>query len=182
MLALIAPSRVHGQAEPFSEMEAWAGLVLPGQHGPVADYWEPGLGAAAGLATPFFTGRLIGSLRLVPYSPRESVPSFQALNLRAGWDGVLLAKGFATLRGSFHVGNLRMSFDDSGSEPGIRNESEFAAGYGGGLFIELGSSSGIALTVTQERVFTRKPLDLRHWALAYTHRFATPEWIRRLIE
>ncbi len=183
MLVLLTPCRpAHGQPEPFSEMEAWAGPVLPGQHGALADYWDPGIGAAVGLATPFFTGRLTGSLRLVPYSPRQSVPSFRALNLRAGWDRSLLAYGPATLRGSFHLGNLRMSFDDSGSEPGIRNESEFAAGYGAGLFIKLGASSGMALTVTQERVFTSKPLDLRHWALAYTRRFATSGWVRRWIE
>jgi hypothetical protein len=75
-----------------------------------------------------------------------------------------------------------MSFDDTGSDPGIRNESEFAAGYGASLFLALGSASGLALTVTQERVFTRKPLDLRHWAFAYTRRFDTPDWLRRWIE
>lgn len=182
VLSISIPSPALGQPEPYSEMEVWGGVVFPGQDGALSNYWEPGLGGAAGLATPFFSGRLIGSLRLVPYSPRSSVPSFRALNLRAGWDTTLLAYGPATVRGSVHVGNLRMSFDDSGSEPGIRNESEFAAGYGAGLFLDIGSSSGIALTVTQERVFTRKPLELRHWALAYTHRFATPDWLRRWIE
>ena len=182
LFLLVSPDSAVGQAEPFSEIEVWAGLVLPGQQGTVSDYWDPGLGGALGMATTFFTGRLTGSLRLVPYSPHRAVPSFRALNLRAGWDGTLVARGGATLRGSFHVGNLRMSFDDSGSEPGIRNESEFAAGYGAGLYVALSTSSGIALTVTQERVFTSKPLDLRHWALAYTRTFATPDWVRRLIE
>lgn len=171
-----------GQPDPFSELDAWAGLVLPGQQRALADYWDPGLGAAAGVATPFFTGRLTGSIRFVPYSALKDVPAFKALNLRAGWDGSLLAYGRTALRGSFHVGNLLMSFDDSGSEPGIRNESEFAAGYGAGLYVRIGPASGIALTATQERVFTRRPIDLRHWSLAYTRQFATPGWLRRWIE
>ncbi|NNE69977.1 MAG: hypothetical protein HKN29_06385 [Rhodothermales bacterium] len=168
-------------AEPYETIEASLGISFPGDQGVLGSAWDPGIGVLASAATPFYTGRLTGLVRMRPYSANADAPSFRAFSVHVGWDRPLVSVGRATLRGGFSLGTMRMSFDDN-SEPGIRNESEFSVALSGSVVIRASGESAILIGFSRERIFTSLPVDAGQWSVAYAHQFRTPDWIRRVIE
>ena len=115
--------------DPFSTLELQVHVATNVNRSVLHEYWGPGAGGAAAVATPFYRGFLEFGSALHRYNGLADVPGFGALWLYGGWG--LQATTFSRLKleGSLRLGNYRMSFDSAGVEfSGTATESELAFG------------------------------------------------------
>ncbi|MCY4205046.1 MAG: hypothetical protein OXE92_04890 [Bacteroidetes bacterium] len=128
-LALVLITSSSSAQAPFSNLE----FRIQGSHNVnrsrLYDNWHPASGMKLSVSTPFYTGDWEMSLGFHRFNASTDVPGFGALWISSGWGLKIPVHTRITIRPIIHIGNYRMSFDDSATTySGESSESDFVGG------------------------------------------------------
>lgn len=185
----VAAAPLHGQGAgtttspaPYSAVTVAVSGVRLATAGGLEEYWDAGNGIRLDVHMPFHIGEAgitASTLRHEARGPEQ--PGFRAIVVGASWRFPL--GGARRLRPALAVeaGNYMTIFD--GEQPkGLGKESEIYVGGGAALAIALARGTSLVFGADARHVFTSTPVRLGSLHAGLAHTFATPGWLRAVVE
>ncbi len=172
------PGQAQQPTEPFSTVDLRLAGTRNINRNFLHEFWKPGGGVEATLATPFYLGFLEVGTAVHRYEAEQDVPGFGALWLYAGWGlGVDVADRIR-LEGSGRIGNYHMSFDSGSEFTGVINESELALMVQSRLAIRPAGSVSVFVSGSYLQAYTFLRLKLWYVTAGLSYRLNTSEWLK----
>lgn len=171
------------QGDPFETLEVSVAASAGVMDAPLfRQYWRPGRGGEAALATPFYVGRAeVGAVVQRHEAAVAEVPRYDAAHLYLGWGLRHAITRHLGVYGGLRLGNYMMRFDDD-TFPGVRNESEFTLGLQARLDVTPAPGWHLSGGVAAQQVFTYLRLRQVTASVGLRHTFGTPGWLRRFLQ
>ncbi len=148
------------------------------------DDWQPGVGAEAVVAVPFYAGYLEAVAAYHRYQPRTAadVPAFQAFLLQLGWGLEQPLTSWISARAGVRVGNYRMAFDVNGNlERAEMTENELAAALKGQVAFHITDRWSLLAAGSYQRTFTRIRMNLVYTTVGVRYTFDSPSWLQTFL-
>ena len=150
--------------------------------GVLGQYWDAGTGARVDVSAPFHVGDVGAFVVTLPYTARStSQPDFRAFVIGLDWR--LVAPRAWPVRPSIGLtaGDLLTTFDGVETK-GLSKESEIFLGGTAGLAVRVAGRTSVTATATAIQVLTSTPIRTTSVSVGLAHEFATPGWLRGVIE
>lgn len=181
LLALLAGKSAHAQAEnPFSAVELSAAGVGNLSVYQLAEFWERGHGFIVRVASPFYFGRIGGSVHLADFEAVSTAqPDFGSRTFSLEWDAQVGRPEALQGHLGVQLGSMSMHFDE---EEGVVAESELLLGGQAGLARRIGAGISVEGSLIHRKVLTHRPLHLTFVTAGLSYRHTMPRWIRALLE
>ena len=167
------PVQAQQPTEPFSTVDLRLAGTRNINRNFLHEFWKPGGGVEATLATPFYLGFIEIGTAVHRYEAEQDVPGFGALWLYAGWGLGMDVADRIRLEGSGRIGNYHMSFD-TGSELALMVQSRLAVRPVGSVSVFV---SGSYL-----QVYTFLRLKLWYVTAGLSYRLNTSEWLKGFLK
>ncbi|NBB85507.1 MAG: hypothetical protein GVY12_04695 [Bacteroidetes bacterium] len=148
------------------------------------DDWQPGVGAEAVVAVPFYAGHLEAVAAYHRYQPRPTadVPAFQAILLQLGWGLEQPLTSRIAAHAGVRVGNYRMTFDVNGDlERAEITENELATALKGQVVFRVADRWSLVAATSYQRTFTRIRMDFVYTTVGVRYTFDSPSWLQTFL-
>ena len=148
------------------------------------DDWQPGGGAEAVVAVPFYAGYLEAVAAYHRYQPRSTadVPAFDAFLLQLGWGLEQPLTSWIAAYAGVRVGNYRMAFDVNGDlERAEMTENELVTALQGQIVFDVTDRWSLLAAGSYQRTFTRIRMDLVYTTVGVRYTFDSPSWLQTLL-
>ncbi len=179
LLGLTAPpGQAQQPTEPFSTVELRLAGTRNINHNFLHEFWQPGSGADATLATPFYLGFIEIGTAVHRYEAKQEVPGFAALWLYAGWGLGTDVTDRIRLEGSGRIGNYHMSFDSGSEFTGVINESELALMVQSRLAVRPVGRVSVFVSGSYLQAYTFLRLKLWYVTAGLSYRVNSSEWLK----
>lgn len=175
---LAAPPGQAQRPEPFSTVEFRLAGTSNVNRNFLHEFWKPGGGAEATVATPFYLGFLEFGTALHRYDAEEDVPGFGALWLYAGWGLGTDVADRIRVEASGRIGNYQMSFDSGSEFTGVINESELALMVNTRLAVRPAGPVSVFVSGSYLQAYTFVRLKLRYVTAGLSYRLNSPDWLK----
>jgi len=145
------------------------------------DDWQPGGGAEAVVAVPFYAGHLEAVAAYHRYQPRGSadVPAFDAFLLQLGWGLEQPLTSWISAQAGVRVGNHRMAFDVNGDlERAEMTENELVTALKGQVVFDVTDRWSLLAAGSYQRTFTRIRMDLVYTTVGVRYTLDSPSWLQ----
>jgi hypothetical protein len=172
------PGRAQQRAEPFGTVEFRLAGTSNVNRNFLHEFWQPGGGAEATLATPFYFGFLELGAAVHRYDAAQDVPGFGALWLYAGWGLGADVGDHLRLEASGRVGNYHMSFDGGSEFSGVINESELALMGQARVAVRPVGPLSIFVSGSYLQAYTFLRLKLWYVSAGLSYRLTSPDWLK----
>ena len=185
--ASVAP--LHGQdslattgAAPYSAVTIALSGVQPTGSGRLEDYWDAATGIRLDIHMPFHVGEAGLTATTLRYETRAAEqPGYRAIIIGANWRFPFGGVRRVQPALSVEAGNFMTIFDGEQAK-GLGKESEIYIGAGAGLGVVLAGATSLTVGADARHVFTSTPVRLVSLRAGLAHTFATPRWLRAVIE
>ncbi|MBA3890236.1 MAG: hypothetical protein H0X64_06875 [Gemmatimonadaceae bacterium] len=176
-----APASPHSRA-PYSSLTVSVAASRQASSGRLDDYWDAGRGVRIDIHTPFYLGDAGLTATTLRYATRTaSQPGFRAIVAGANWRFPIGTTARLRPALSVEAGNFMTIFD--GDQPkGLGKESEIYAGGGASLGVAIAAGTAAVFGADARHVFTSTPIRMVSLHAGIAHTFATPGWLRAVIE
>lgn len=167
---------------PYASVTVALSASRQASSGRLEDYWDAGSGARLDIHMPFHFGEAgitATTLRYDSRSPEQ--PGFRAILVGANWRFPLGASRRIRPSLAVEAGNFMTIFDGEQAK-GLGKESEIYVGAGASLAIAIAGGTAITLGADARHVFTSTPVRLASVRAGVAHTFATPRWLRTVVE
>ena len=175
------PGQAQKRSEPFSTLELRLAGTTNINRNFLHEFWKPGGGVDATLATPFYLGFLEFGTAVHRYDAEQEVPGFGALWLYAGWGLGADVTDRIRLEGSGRIGNYHMSFDEGSEFTGVINESELALMLHTRLAVRPAGPVSVFVSGSYLQAYTFLRLKLWYVTAGLSYRLSSPEWVKELL-
>lgn len=167
---------------PYSSLDVGAGVTRVVSPGSLGTDWSASSGVRVDVHTPFHVGELGASVATMRFDARStSQPDFRAWLLGLDWRVAVPSPRWIRPRVALTVGDFLTVFD--GVEvKGMAKESEVFIGGLVDLEIPIAGATSATIALTGLQVLTSTPIRLGIASAGIAHSFATPRWMRRVIE
>ena len=172
------PGQAQQPTEPFSTVELRLAGTRNINHNFLHEFWNPGSGGEATLATPFYLGFIEIGTAVHRYEAKQEVPGFAALWLYAGWGLGVDVTDRIRLEGSGRIGNYHMSFDSGSEFTGVINESELALMVQSRLSVRPVGRVSLFVSGSYLQAYTFLRLKLWYVTAGLSYRVNSSEWLK----
>jgi len=184
--ALATPSDTTATDGPqaYQSISVQAGATTNVNRTRLHDDWQPGGGAEAVVAVPFYAGYLEAAAAYHRYQPRTAadVPAFQAFLLQLGWGLEQPLTSWISARAGLRVGNYRMAFDVNGDlERAEMTENELTTALQGQVVFRLTDRWSLVAAGSYQRTFTRIRMNLVYTTVGVRYTFDSPFWLQTFL-
>jgi hypothetical protein len=170
------------QSTAFSTIELRAGGAYNVNRDVFHDFWQPGYGLEAAVATPFYLGMAEAGAALHRYEALHAgPPAFNAFLPYVGWGLQLDPAAFLSWYAGVRVGVYRMMFDDEEAFRAERIEHEFAMGFNTRLDLHVPQGIGLFVDVRFMQAYTYVRFRTVYVSAGLSYRLSSPEWLRTLL-
>jgi len=170
---------------PYSTLTVRAGATDAIRSGRLATYWTTRPGAALEIRMPFHAGAIGASVQAVPFSARSGAtgaqPDFQSYLIGLDWQFERRLGGWLVPSLTLRAGDFLTVFEGV-TTYGAGKESEIFVGGSAGLAIPLARGVHVAVAISGAQVLTATPIRLTYATVGVERAFATPRWMRRVLE
>jgi hypothetical protein len=147
------------------------------------NYWKPIKGLEISAETPFYFGNVAagGQISSV-YAKRADYINYESYYIYLGWG--LEHRIFPNLKlhSGIQFGHYFMYFDDDYTDINLKSESEFGFAVKAGLKLNLADDFYLDLTGRHQIIYTFHRIHLSYISIGLGKTFATPKWLRGLLE
>lgn len=170
------------QAAPYASVTVAMSAAHQASSGRLEDYWNAGNGIRLDVHMPFHVGEAGVTGTTLRYEPRSAEqPGFRAIIVGASWRFPFAVARRLHPALSIEAGNFMTIFDGEQAK-GLGKESEIYVGAGGSLRAAIAGGTSLTLGADARHVFTSTPLRLASLHAGVAHTFATPRWLRGVVE
>lgn len=168
--------------QPYGSLTIGASAARPLSDGALDRYWASGAGVRVNVSTRFHRGDIGAFAVTMPYTARaDSQPDFRAYLIGVDWRMSAPARWRVRPSIGVDVGAMLSTFD--GIEvKGLSKESEIFIGATAGLALRVFGRTWMTATGTGVQVLTSTPIRTSSLSLGVAQTFATPAWLRAVIE
>ena len=181
-ILLLMVDSPHAQSmEAFDSLEIGVHYVVNTNRNVFHDFWAPGRGIDAFIATPFHYGSVQAGFQVFPFYGREMVFSdFQTVFVYLKWGMRWSLLNKLDWFNHIGVGSNIMIFEKGWGYN--RYENELGMGFDSGVSYPVYKNIAINFSGSYNIIFTRKRIKLAFLSAGMSYSLSTPGWLKAFLE